>query len=203
MKPITSFNRLPATIFLIFIAGLIIARIVYSENIRYISLAWNIFLAQMPYILVLPFPITGLKMETVFICKLAAIFPQRFIHSNRPHPSWGSYTCAFMVWCCFIICFFFYRYHDGFCVASESRIFTERIFLKTHSNGPDSADTLFGLIWRLPGPFPRWNSWDVIHNPLALGIDILNHRLFPRLIIWRHGLSPSFLLPCIRWCIPG
>lgn len=50
MKTISAFNRLLIA-FLIFIAGLILARIVYSGNIRYLSMCWNIFLAWIPYIL--------------------------------------------------------------------------------------------------------------------------------------------------------
>jgi len=50
MKTVTSFNRLLA-VFLAFIALLIFARIVYSGNIRYISMSWNIFLAWIPFVL--------------------------------------------------------------------------------------------------------------------------------------------------------
>ena len=29
------------------------------------------------------------------------------------------------------------------------------------------------------GRFQRWNSWDVVHNPLALGMDIMNRFTSP------------------------
>ena len=29
------------------------------------------------------------------------------------------------------------------------------------------------------GRFQRWNSWDVLHNPFALGIDIINRFVSP------------------------
>ncbi|HSN61226.1 MAG TPA: hypothetical protein VLR49_09830, partial [Ferruginibacter sp.] len=50
MKTMSSFNKLLGS-FLIFIALLISFRIIYSDTLRFISLAWNIFLAWIPYIL--------------------------------------------------------------------------------------------------------------------------------------------------------
>ena len=50
MKSLSSFNRLLG-IFFVFIAALIIARIIYSGSIRYIFMSWNIFLAWIPYVL--------------------------------------------------------------------------------------------------------------------------------------------------------
>jgi uncharacterized membrane protein len=50
MKKLSSFNQL-LTAVLFFIALLIIARVVYSGTLRYVTMAWNIFLAWIPYIL--------------------------------------------------------------------------------------------------------------------------------------------------------
>lgn len=181
MKTISAFNRLLIA-FLIFIAGLILARIVYSGNIRYLSMCWNIFLAWIPYILSCYFSDYQEKEKWKQLFLFASwllFFPNAlYIVTDLIHleeathvPLW--YDAVLLFASSFI----------GIMMAFVSLKKAENLmlsFLNVRTVNLLVPVILFVASFGVYlGRFQRWNSWDVLHNPFALGIDIINRFVSP------------------------
>ena len=181
MKTISAFNRLLIA-FLIFIAGLILARIVYSGNIRSLSMCWNIFLAWIPYILSSYFSDYQEKEKWKQLFLFASwllFFPNAlYIVTDLIHleeathvPLW--YDAVLLFASSFI----------GIMMAFVSLKKAENLmlsFLNVRTVNLLVPVILFVASFGVYlGRFQRWNSWDVLHNPFALGIDIINRVVSP------------------------
>ncbi len=181
MKQENNFNRL-LTVFLAFVTMLLLARMVYSGTIRYLSMAWNIFLAWIPYVLS-GFFSAYLKKEkwkqAVLFMTWLLFFPNAlYIVTDLIHleeetnvPLWYDAVLLFASSFAGIVMAFvslqraemFLRNYIS--IVLVKFIIPLLIFLGS-----------FGVYL---GRFQRWNSWDVIQNPLGLGMDIAERIFSP------------------------
>ena len=177
MKKITSFNQL-LFLFLLFIGVMIIARIAYAGNMRYIFLVWNLFLAWIPYVLsgimVLYQKKEKYKQAIIFISWLLFFPNGLYIITDLIHlrhetnvPLW--YDAALLYASSFA----------GLMMAFISLFRVENYLNNVLAN----KDTVriavpcllfLGAFGVYLGRFGRWNSWNVVNDPLALGMDIFS-----------------------------
>lgn len=181
MKTISAFNRLLIA-FLIFIAGLILARIVYSGNIRYLSMCWNIFLAWIPYILSCYFSDYQAKEKWKQLFLFASwllFFPNAlYIVTDLIHleeathvPLWYDAVLLFAASFIGILMAFVSLQKAEYLL---SNVFSRQMVIVMIPVILFVAS--FGVYL---GRFQRWNSWDVVHNPIGLGVDIFNRLVSP------------------------
>ena len=181
MKPHTSFNRLLG-VFLFFIAGLIIARIIYSGSIRYIFLGWNIFLAWIPYVLSCYFVVylkkEKWKLAFLFLSWLLFFPNALYIVTDLIHLEESTNV---PLWYDAILLFAssFIGLIMAFISLQKAEYLLNGFFSKRIVNCMIPLILFLGSFGVYLGRFQRWNSWDVIHNPLALGMDILERFIFP------------------------
>ncbi|MCP9751695.1 DUF1361 domain-containing protein [Ferruginibacter sp. HRS2-29] len=181
MKKISSFNRLLIT-FLFFIGLLIGFRIAYTGSLQHLFLSWNIFLAWIPYILSQYFSEylrkAKWKQAVLFITWLL-FFPNALyivtdlihIEDNKDIAVW--YDAILLFASSFI----------GIMMAFVSLAKVESYLRNIFSRKVVTAlvpiilfTASFGVYL---GRFQRWNSWDVIQDPLALSMDILSNFISP------------------------
>lgn len=178
MKTPFSFPKIVLA-FCAFIGFLIVTRIVYTGSTLYLFLVWNIFLAWLPYIISSFF----IKMQhkpnwkpaLVFCCWLA-FFPNALyivtdlvhIQHESPVPKWFD---ALLLFSSAVL---------GLLFAFISLYRVERFLRKTVNRklqAPMVPAILFlGSFGVYLGRFLRWNSWDIISNPLQLLLSI-GHRV--------------------------
>ena len=171
-----SLNRLLALTFS-FICVMILCRVFYMHNLRHVFLVWNIFLAWIPYILSQYFKQyrTSQSWKQAFLFgSWLLFFPNALyivtdlihVQDDPAAPVWFDaillFTCSLM----------------GLIMAYVSLYNVER-YLQFKFNSK-TISLLMPLIIFLGsfgvylGRFERWNSWDIIHSPLALAFDIVN-----------------------------
>ncbi len=181
MKPVSSFNKL-LTVFFIFIALLISFRIFYSGSGRFVFLSWNIFLAWIPYILSCYFEFYRKKekwKQLVLFASWLLFFPNAlYIVTDLVHlqdennmPWWFD---AVLVFASSFI---------GIVMAFISLRKAE-LYLKTYFGKGLVAASVAGILFIgsfgvYLGRFQRWNSWDVVNDPLALSVDIISKIINP------------------------
>ena len=181
MKPLTSFNRLLA-IFFFFIAALIIARIIYSGSIRYIFLSWNIFLAWIPYVLSCYFVVYRKKekwKQFILFASWLLFFPNAlYIVTDLIHLEESTNV---PLWYDAILLFAssFIGLIMAFISLQKAEYLLNWFFSKRIVNSMIPVILFLGSFGVYLGRFQRWNSWDVVHNPLALGMDILDRFVSP------------------------
>ena len=181
MKPLNSFNRLLA-IFFIFIAALIIARIIYSGSIRYIFLSWNIFLAWIPYVLSCYFVVYNKKekwKQFILFASWFLFFPNAlYIVTDLIHLEESTNV---PLWYDAILLFAssFIGLIMAFISLQKAEYLLNSFFSKKMVNSMIPVILFLGSFGVYLGRFQRWNSWDVVHNPLALGMDILDRFISP------------------------
>ena len=176
-----SLNRLLALTFS-FICILILCRIIYLQNLNHVFLVWNIFLAWIPFMLSHYFKqyrsSQSWKQAFLFGSWLLFFPNALYIVTDLIHvqddpvaPVWYDaillFTCSFL----------------GLIMAFSSLYNVER-YLQYKFNRK-AISLLMPLIIFLGsfgvylGRFERWNSWDIVQNPLALGADILSCFISP------------------------
>jgi len=182
MKQHLSFNRLLVATF-IFICVLIGCRIFYTKSMHHVFLIWNIFLAWIPYATSNYFRVYEKKQkwkQLFLFSSWLLFFPNAlYIITDLIHlqesgdaPVWFDaillFTCSFI----------------GLLMAFKSLYNVERWLTKKMSL--KKLNFIIPLIIFISsfgvdlGRFGRWNSWDVIHNPIALTEDILECFIFPQ-----------------------
>lgn len=181
MITISSFDKLLGR-FVFFIILLIIFRVAWSGTGRYVFLLWNIFLAWVPYILSNYFIHYrhNKKWEQVFLfCSWLLFFPNAlYIITDLVHlqeennmPWWYDTTLLFASsFVGMLMAFISLRRAEHYLGTFFSRHIVARCILTI------IFIASFGVYL---GRFQRWNSWDVVNNPLALGFDILSKMINP------------------------
>jgi uncharacterized membrane protein len=181
MKTFSSFNKLLSG-FILFIALLILFRVLYSGTLRFIFMSWNIFLAWIPYVLsgyLHQYRHKEKWKQLILFCSWLLFFPNAlYIVTDLVHlqeqnnmPWWFDTILLFAA--SFI----------GLVMAFISLRRAE-LYLKTIFNTRIVAGCIAGILFMgsfgvYLGRFQRWNSWDVVNNPLALGIDIFSKIINP------------------------
>lgn len=166
----------------LFIAILIGCRIFYSGNDLYLFLVWNLFLAWIPYSISLSFKniITKHKFIQAFaFISWLLFFPNAlYIVTDIIHV---KETEAVPVW--FDAILLFISSFAGLALAFASIINVEHLlrhyFHKKFANALVVFLLFVGSFGVYLGRFQRWNSWDVVHNPLTLAADILHRFTSP------------------------
>lgn len=175
-KPL-SFNRLLFFMFF-FICLMIGARILFTDSLTHLFLIWNIFLAWIPFMLSRYFMAYRRKekwKQAFLFLSWLVFFPNAlYIVTDLIHlkdrggaPVWYD---AILLFTCSLI---------GLLMAYSSLFRAERYLASVAGNK--------AIAWLVPliivlasfgvylGRFDRWNSWDVVHNPLELVSDIVDY----------------------------
>lgn len=181
MRSVTAFNRL-LTIFFIFIGLLIFARILYSGSIRYIFLSWNIFLAWIPYALSYFFVVCKQKekwKQLLLFATWLLFFPNAlYIVTDLIHLEESTNV---PLWYDAILLFSssFIGLIMAFISLQKVEYFLFEIFSRTIVRIIIPLILFMGSFGVYLGRFQRWNSWDIVHNPLELATDILSRFISP------------------------
>jgi len=181
MRSFSVFNRL-LVLFLAFIAALIVARIAYSGSIRYIFMSWNIFLAWIPYVLSCYMNAYKQKekwKQVVLFASWFLFFPNAlYIVTDLIHleeqtnvPLWYDAVLLFAS--------SFIGLIMAFVSLQKVEYFLSATFGRKTVNFIIPCILFIGSFGVYLGRFQRWNSWDVVHNPMALGLDILDRFISP------------------------
>ena len=181
MKLLSSFNRL-LVVFFVFIGMLIAFRILYTGSLVHLFICWNIFLAWIPYMLSNFFAEVKQKAKWKQLFLFASwllFFPNALyivtdlihIDDNQEIPVW--YDAVLLFASSFIgimMAFVSLRKVEFFlrCVFSKRVVAALVPFILFVAS--------FGVYL---GRFERWNSWDVIKDPMALGLNIINNFTSP------------------------
>ena len=173
----------------LFIACMLIARIVYAHNIRYIFLVWNLFLAGIPYWISSSFSKITLKskaLQVFFFISWLVFFPNAlYVVTDLIHL---KKTTSVPIW--FDALLLFASSSLGLVLAFTSLMNVERYlytyFKKSQVNIIVLLLLFAGSYGVYLGRFKRWNSWDVLNNPLSIGNDILKTFIHPveNLYVW-------------------
>ncbi len=174
MKKLSSFHQL-LTALLVFILLLISFRILYSGTLRYITMAWNIFLAWLPYALSCYFIEYRQKekwKQLFLFSSWLLFFPNAlYIVTDLVHlqddtnmPWWYDTMLVF--------CSSFLGIVLAFVSLNKTEHYLATVFRKRIVTILTAAILFISSFGVYLGRFHRWNSWDVINNPVALGLDI-------------------------------
>lgn len=168
--------------FVAFIAALIACRIYYSGSLLFIFLLWNIFLAWIPFAVshYLTLPVVNNKWkERMLLIVWLLFFPNAlYIITDLVHldiessiPKWFDAILLFTSSIVGLMMAFISLYR-------VEKFLSERFARKTVSI--IIAGVLFlGSFGVYLGRFLRWNSWDIVSNPLGLLATIVQRFIFP------------------------
>lgn len=151
----------------------------YRGSSTFLFLNWNLFLAWIPYLIALSLPflyrIFNSKIVIVgALCCWLLFFPNApyivtdFLHLRKRIgvPLWYD-MMLFMsfAWTGLIL---------GYVSLLEVQNFLQRFFSKSTVHLLSTIALLLGGFGIYLGRFQRWNSWDIVTQPLALFADIIN-----------------------------
>jgi uncharacterized membrane protein len=179
-------NRLIKTMMVTtaFCIVLVMIRMQWSGSIRYAFLVWNLFLAWIPFILSVL--ISQLKKENKSILIQVLLFLVWLIFfPNSPYLLTDLFHLqqknGIPLWFDLVVIMSFAW--NGLLLGFAS-LFEIQRFLRSHFSSA-KVDIFIMFLMILCsfgiylGRFPRWNSWDVLNNPIALAADILQMLLHP------------------------
>lgn len=197
MIKLSQFQKL-LVVFIAFITGMIICRILYSGSIRYLFLLWNLFLAWVPFqvslFLTQKWEINKWK-SWFLLAGWLLFFPNAlYIITDLIHleaktnvPVWYDAVLLFT------------SAITGLVLAFASLYKVEQFFNRKLGSSATNKLILFclfiGSFGVYLGRFLRWNSWDVITNPLELAREIGARFFFP--IAYYHTWAITILLTCL------
>lgn len=162
----------------LFCLALMFVRIQMTGKVTYIFLAWNLFLAVIPFFLSLlihTFVSAGAKRWVVFLASFIWLlfFPNAlyiitdFVHLKSRHgiPLWYDSLLIFS-----------FAWNGALCGFFSLRILHtefESMVGRAFGWGFAAFALLVGSFGIYIGRFLRWNSWDIVNNPLPLVSDII------------------------------
>lgn len=157
---------------------LLAARIVLTGQLYYVFLAWNLFLAWIPFAISQNLDTIRGRWQTFLLVGLWLLFLPNapyiitdFLHlkPRPPIPYWYD------------ILLLFSASLNGLLLGILSLLAVERFLVKRYGNRISGLIILcsfflcsFGIYM---GRYLRWNSWDIITNPIGIAADILE-RIF-------------------------
>ena len=181
MKILSSFNRLLA-VFFVFIGMLIAFRILYTGSLVHLFICWNIFLAWIPYMLSNFFAEVKQKAKWKQLFLFASwllFFPNALyivtdlihIDDNKDVPVWYDAVLLFAS--------SFIGIMMAFVSLQKVEFFLKCVFSKRVVAALVPFILFVASFGVYLGRFERWNSWDVIKDPMALGLNIINNFTSP------------------------
>ncbi|MBD3238280.1 MAG: DUF1361 domain-containing protein [Candidatus Moranbacteria bacterium] len=165
---------------------LVIFRIFYSQgSVRYLFLNWNLFLAWIPLIISVLLNICSRKrypkqIQIILFLTWIVFFPNSlYIITDLFHLK-PTYDIAFWFDLILIMSFAW----NGLIVGFVSLIFIEDFIVqKTKESKYAKAVAIISLFLAsfgiYVGRYLRWNSWDILTNPISLFYDIFSHIFDP------------------------
>jgi uncharacterized membrane protein len=180
-SPALSFNKLLG-LFLLFIAGLIIFRMLYSGTIHYMFMGWNIFLAWIPFVISGQFQNYRKKQkwkQFVLLASWLLFFPNAlYIVTDLVHlqfesnmPWWYDLTIIFTS--------AFVGLLMAFVSLRNAEMMLRRLLTPKMVTLCTSSFLFLGAFGVYLGRFQRWNSWDVVSDPVALSYQLLSLAVNP------------------------
>jgi uncharacterized membrane protein len=174
-----------------FIAAMLVVRFIHTGSIKFTFLIWNIFLAYIPYVISTYFTDTLQQKKWIQIIVFASwllFFPNALyivtdiIHLNDiPNiPVWFDAVLLFSA--SFV----------GLALAFVSLINVENFLLQFYT--PKLVQRyvalllFFGAFGVYLGRFKRWNSWDIITNPISLFVDVVSRFINPFAHLYSWGI---------------
>lgn len=168
--------------FFAFIGLLLLIRILFSDELRYLFLVWNIFLAWIPFFISGMFSYaydkSRWKQFLIFCCWLAFFPNALYIVTDLIHlgqksdvPKWFD---AILLFSSSVL---------GLMMAFISLYRVEKFLRQLF--GSKMVTLLIAMILFLGsfgvylGRFLRWNSWDIISNPFQLILSIGRRIFYP------------------------
>lgn len=158
--------------FLLFTAAMLVMRIMYADNIRYIFLMWNLFLAWIPFQLSLSLtrnPQYHKWMRYGLLACWLLFFPNAlYIITDLIHlenavdtvPVWYDAVLLFTSSLTGLVMAFVSLY--------QVELFLRKNLRAKHINALMVAVLFLGSFGVYIGRFLRWNSWDIVANPVSL-----------------------------------
>ena len=159
---------------------LLAVRIMVTGELVYVFLAWNLFLAWIPFALSQKLIITTNRWKIFFLIALWLLFLPNapyiitdFLHLKQrpPIPYW------------FDILLLFSAALNGLLLGLLSLLAVEKFLANRYGNRISGLIILcsfflcsFGIYI---GRYLRWNSWDIIMNPGEIAADILERVFYP------------------------
>lgn len=169
--------------FLLFIAAMLLMRIVYAGSYRYIFLLWNLFLAWIPFQ-------TGIVITTnrhfnkwikygLVLCWLLFFPNALYIITDLIHLK--NLDDVVPVW--FDAVLLFTSSITGLMMAYIS-LFQVESFLRKNLSAKHTGKLIFASLFLgsfgvYAGRFLRWNSWDVVTDPAPLLLQVAKQFLLP------------------------
>jgi uncharacterized membrane protein len=161
---------------LLFVAALLLMRIMYAHNWRYIFLLWNLFLAWVPFQIAVSLSANQQYNKWVkyglVLCWLLFFPNALYIITDLIHLEGESDRAP--VW--FDAVLLFTSSITGLMMAFISlyqvEVFMRKNISVRHANKLVVAALFLGSFGVYLGRFLRWNSWDILANPVSLLIEV-------------------------------
>lgn len=201
MRYPVSFQRILLA-YVMFIGVLILIRCMYARNLHFLFLAWNLLLAWIPYAISVLFNRIVHEQKwnqaLVFFCWFI-FFPNALylltdlIHLENESniPKWFD---AVLLFSASLL---------GLFLAFVSLFRVERYLILLFERKRAGMIVLFILFFGsfgvYLGRFLRWNSWDIIRNPIGLATDMIERILFP--IAYLHAWGITLILSVLFYLI--
>lgn len=181
MKINTAFHKWLFCSFL-FIGAMIAARFIYTGKLEFLFLIWNLFLAWIPYAFSIFFEDVSEKAawkQSVLFISWLLFFPNAlYIVTDIIHL---QDTGEVPLW--FDAALLFSASFAGLALAFSSLLNAEQLLRKYFSKRNVALLIIVllfaGAFGVYLGRFQRWNSWDVVSDPLALTSDVAGRFIHP------------------------
>ncbi len=181
MKSFNSFNKIFYAFF-VFIAALLVFRLLYAGSLSYMFLAWNLFLAWIPFALSTFFSQYRHRQpwkQVVLFASWLLFFPNAlYIVTDLVHlqgesdmPWWYDAVLVFASSFMGIVL--------AFISLRKAELYLHGLFRPQQVNGLMALILFLGSFGVYLGRFQRWNSWDVLNNPVGLATDIVSKMMNP------------------------
>ncbi|MBC7423032.1 MAG: DUF1361 domain-containing protein [Ferruginibacter sp.] len=185
--------------FIVFIIAMIACRVIYSGSLRYIFLLWNLFLAWIPFqISIVLIKRKSISKLTTFLLLSAWLlfFPNALyiitdlVHlqeSKQDAPVWFDAILLFTSSITGLIMAFISLFNiEAFLQRTVKDVVVERLIIGCIFLGS------FGVYL---GRFSRWNSWDIVADPLHLVTEITKTCILP--VQYYRTWGVTALLTCL------